>query len=60
MKKRFYVVKHLCGTYSVQTRPNGVGELLGNENPPRTFENAQTVCKAANDALESVGLLKNE
>jgi hypothetical protein len=58
-KKRFYIIEHSFDKYSVQDKKYGAGELLGNIDNYNE-EGASLACKAANDALESVGLLRDE
>jgi hypothetical protein len=59
IKKRFYVINHSCGDFSVQDKKHGAGELLDNVDNYNE-EGASVACKAANAALKSVGLLTEE
>jgi len=59
VKKRFYVINHSCGDFSVQDKKHGTGELLDNTDNYNE-EGASVACKAANAALKSVDLLAEE
>lgn len=51
----FYVVAHTPGGFSVQTKPQGGGEVLPSSSHPNTKEGAQIACDAANSALTILG-----
>lgn len=58
--KRFYIVHHTDGGYSIQTDKMGCAEMLKVTFDYWNFLEASIACNAANDALKSVGMLKDE